>query len=116
MTSRSQGRAGLVLAAALLLAASGARAQGNCMPRDEAVAWLETQFGERVIGRGLADEGRVMFEVFAGPEGSWTLLVSTPEGGSCVIVDGLDWQHLPPPWEDAVAAGLERPPPQTRGH
>ena len=80
------------------------------MSRDEAVAWLEARFGERAIGRGLADGGRVMFEVFAGPKGTWTLLVSTPEGPSCIIADGFDWQQLAPRPEDAAATEAARSP------
>ena len=116
MISPSQRLSGLMLASVLLLSPGGARAQDGCMPRDEAVAWLETRFGERAIGRGLANEGRVMVEVFAGPEGTWTLLVSTPEGGSCIVADGLDWQLLPPLPEDAVAGAAESPPPQASSH
>ncbi len=102
---------GLLLASALLLPAGAGRAQDSCMSRDEAVAWLEARFGEQVIGRGLADGGRVMFEIFTGPKGTWTLLVSTPEGPSCIIADGFDWQQMAPRPEDAVAAKLERPAP-----
>jgi len=102
---------GLLLATAILMSAAAARAQDSCMSRDEAVAWLEARFGEQVIGRGLADGGRVMFEIFTGPKGTWTLLVSTPEGPSCIIADGFDWQQLAPWPEDAVAAKAERPAP-----
>lgn len=64
------------------------------MTHEEAVTWLEAQFDERVIGRGLAEDGRVMSEVFAGPKGTWTLLVSTPEGSSCRRAPKAPWR----PW------------------
>ncbi len=104
-------RLGLLLASALLSPAGAAFGQDSCMRHDEAVAWLDARFGERVIGQGLADGGRVMFEIFAGPKGTWTLLVSTPEGPSCIIADGFDWQQLAPLPEDAVAAMAARPAP-----
>ncbi len=100
---------GLLIATAILLSAAVARGQERCMSRDEAVDWLETRFGEQAIGRGLADEGRVMFEIFTGPQGTWTLLVSTPEGPSCIIADGFDWQQLAPSPEDAMTAHVPRP-------
>ncbi len=81
------------------------------MSHEEAVAWLDERYGEQVTGRGLADEGRVMFEIFTGPKGTWTLLVSTPEGPSCIIADGFDWQQLTPRPKDAVAATIEMPAP-----
>ncbi len=100
---------GLLLAATILLPPAVARSQESCMSREEAVTWLDERYGEQVIGRGLADGGRVMFEVFTGPKGTWTLLVSTPEGPSCIIADGFDWQQLAPRPEDAVAARELRP-------
>ncbi len=102
---------GLLLATAILLSAAVARGQESCMSHEEAVAWLDERYGEQVIGRGLADQGRVMFEIFTGPKGTWTLLVSTPEGPSCIIADGFDWQQLTPRPKDAVAATIERPAP-----
>ncbi|MDJ0947198.1 MAG: hypothetical protein QNJ30_27430 [Kiloniellales bacterium] len=102
MRSRNHRLLGWLLAAALLLPGI-ANGQDSCMGRDEAITWLETRFGERAIGRGFADDGRVMFEVFVGPKGTWTLLVSTPEGPSCIIADGFDWQQLTPRPEGAAA-------------
>ena len=102
---------GLLLATAILLSAAVARGQESCMSHEEAVAWLDERYGEQVIGRGLADQGRVMFEIFTGPKGTWTLLVSTPEGPSCIIADGFDWQQLTPRPKDAVAATEEKTAP-----
>ncbi len=102
---------GLLLATAILLSAAVARGQESCMSHEEAVAWLDERYGEQVIGRGLADRGRVMFEIFTGPKGTWTLLVSAPEGPSCIIADGFDWQQLTPRPKDAVAATIDRPAP-----
>ena len=116
MRSRNRKLSGLAPVAAVLLSVGAATAQDLCMTHEEAVTWLEAQFDERVIGRGLAENGRVMFEVFAGPKGTWTLLVSTPEGGSCIIADGLDWQQLPPRPEGALAAMAGRAHPAIRSH
>ena len=116
MRSRIRKLSGLAFVAAVLLSGAAARGQDRCMTHDEAVTWLETQFAEQAIGRGLAADGRAMFEVFVGPKGTWTLLVSTPEGGSCIIADGLDWQQLPPRPEGAFAAMTESSQPPIRSH
>lgn len=80
------------LVAAFFMSAQ-AFAQQVCVPRDQAVRWLEQQFGERPLGRGLTDDGRAMFELFTDDKGeSWTILVVPPKGPACVIAAGKDWR------------------------
>lgn len=79
---------------ALLLTAQAAHAQQVCTMRDVAVAQLEKQFDEQVAGRGLAANGKLMLELFVSETGSWTVLVSEPDGRSCVLGSGEAWQGL----------------------
>lgn len=76
----------------LLLSAQAANAQQACAVRNEAVVQLERQFDEQVAGRGLAANGQRMLELFVSETGSWTLLVSDPNGRSCVVASGEAWQ------------------------
>lgn len=92
------------LAPALFWAAP-ATAQQVCVPREQAVAWLEEQFSEKPLGRGLTSDGRAMFELFVSEEGSWTILVSQPKGPSCVVAAGQHWRQVPDPSRDQVAVG-----------
>ena len=52
---------------------------------------LEGQYGEKVSGRGLAQEGRAMVELFRSETGSWTLIVTDVNGRSCVMASGEAW-------------------------
>ena len=83
-----------VAAFALLLTAQAANAQEVCTVRDAAVVQLEKQFGEQVAGRGLAANGKLMLELFVGETGSWTVLVSEPDGRTCILASGKAWQGL----------------------
>ncbi len=47
------------------------------------------------MGRGLANAGKAMFELFVSEKGSWTVVVSEPNGSSCILVSGESWQQLP---------------------
>lgn len=98
----------LFLAALALLSAEASRAQEDCMSHDEAVTWLKQEFGERVTGRGLTDDGRSMMEVFVSEEGTWTLLVSFAPNISCVIASGRDWQQIPNSAGNAGEASADR--------
>lgn len=84
----------LIAAFALTLTASSAHAQQFCAARDKVVAQIEKQFKEKVSGRGLAAQGKQLIELFVSQTGSWTMLVSDPQGRSCVMASGEDWQGL----------------------
>ena len=48
-------------------------------------------------GKALGIAGQVnLVEVFASKAGTWTILVTTPEGKSCIIAAGSSWEDLPP--------------------
>ena len=84
----------LVVASALFLSASAANAEQFCAPRDRAVIQLEKRFGEMVSGRGLAANGKRMIELLVSEKGSWTVLISEPNGRSCVVASGENWQGI----------------------
>lgn len=105
-TKRRFGRAKTVVAAGLAavavagatLASTGqAAAQSLCMPRDQVVKMLDTRYSETPIARGLAAGGRLV-EVFSSTDGStWTLLLTAPDGTSCLMAEGQGWFSLPGP-------------------
>ncbi len=82
----------LIAASALFISASSANAEQFCAPRDGALVQLEKQFEEKVLGRGLAVNGKRMIELFVSEKGSWTVLISDPNGSSCVLTSGENWQ------------------------
>ena len=73
-----------------------AAAQQACLARDVAVAQLEAQHAERALGRGLARGGAAMVELFVAEAGGWTVIVTDPEGRSCVVATGRDWFAVVP--------------------
>lgn len=89
-----------ILAAALALSAGAAQAQQPCGPRAEIVAQLEQKYGETRRGVGLQNRGAVT-EVFASAEtGTWTIMVTRPDGVSCLIGAGEAWlDERPAPGE-----------------
>lgn len=71
----------------------------NCRPRPIIVALLSDRYGESLLGRGLMPSG-LMLELFAAPSGTWTLVVSQPDGVSCMTAAEEAW-HMPAP-ADAI--------------
>ena len=92
----------IVPVAATVLAASAA-AEPECVPRHELVRKLDAQFSEAQTAIGLASSGAVV-ELFASPDGSWTLIATQPTGESCPIAAGEEWFEPASP----IAASLDR--------
>ncbi|CAN7407225.1 hypothetical protein LJR090_003227 [Bosea sp. LjRoot90] len=83
---------------ALPLLSGNARAQAPaglaCADRSLATTQLHELYGERRIGYGLAANGNVI-ELFAAPNGSFTLFATLPHGVSCLIATGQSWEPSP---------------------
>ena len=95
--------AGLVLGSAAL--APPVHAQAACNTRDVVVERLEGKYSEVVAARGL-QSAQQMIEVFASPEtGSFTVVLSRPDGVSCIIASGNHWHSVPAVMSDDSVAG-----------
>ena len=72
----------------------------NCAPRDVIVTRLSDKYSESLTGGGLqAVRGtKALVEVWTSPEtGTFTVILTTPEGVSCIVAAGSDWvQHSAP--------------------
>ncbi len=67
-----------------------------CGHRVNFAASLEVDYGEVEIGRGLTPTGQLI-ELFVSPRHSFTVLVTTPVGFSCVVATGEAWDSVKEP-------------------
>lgn len=68
--------------------------QRGCGERADVLAQLKTRFEEAPIGVG-ATRGGAIVELTASEIGTWTLLLSMPNGVSCIMASGEGWQNRP---------------------
>lgn len=61
-----------------------------CGERADFIEKLDEAYGEKLISAGLEADGNV-FEVYRSKTGSWTILVTEPEGPTCVLASGEAW-------------------------
>ena len=62
--------------------------QTSCAKRSEVIAELNNRYGKRPQSTGLMPNGH-MLETFAHSQtGTWTILITTPDGTSCMIASG----------------------------
>ena len=83
--------------ASAFIASGAATAQQQqsvpCGERTAIMSHLEDGYSEKPVAMGLDAQGRVL-EVLAAPSGTWTMLVSTPGGLTCLIASGVAWEEL----------------------
>lgn len=64
-----------------------------CAARDQVVRKLEERFGETLRSIGLHQSDGVV-EVYSSEEtGTWTILMTRPDGISCLISSGQMWEQ-----------------------
>lgn len=88
---------------ALLSGAATAAETGperRCEQRGAVLAFLSHRYSEKPVAMGLAENGGLI-EVLASHDGqTFTIIVTSPEGRTCMVAAGEDWQaiarHLSP--------------------
>ena len=83
------------IAAALLAATPAAEAETRqaCAKRDQVVRKLEEKFGETLRSIGLHQSDGVV-EIYSSEEtGTWTILMTRPDGMTCLLASGQLWEQ-----------------------
>lgn len=67
----------------------------SCARRDEMVKVLAERYREAPRAIGIANQSTVI-EIFASKAGTWTILLTRPDGDSCIVSAGENWEEAPP--------------------
>lgn len=85
----------LIAAMALIVPTAG-HAQSSCADRSDVTERLSVKYGEKFAGGGLRNSDSI-FEVWKSDEtGSWTIIMTMPNGKSCIMAAGTDWRGALP--------------------
>ncbi len=88
----------LLALGALPLGSGPASAQGApaiCRARDGLLTQLEQKYGEVPVAIGVAEGA--LIELLTAKDGlTWTIILTSPQGRSCLIASGEGWQPLVP--------------------
>lgn len=71
-------------------------AQATCLPREHMVDSLSSRFSETLAGGGLQTEHRLIEIWRSADSGSFTILMTRPDGISCVLAAGDNWHDSAP--------------------
>ena len=77
----------------------------GCSTRDDLLNRLSQGFSEDPIALGVATSGGVLEVLSSASGATWTIIITTPDGQSCLFASGESWQDLPLP-APAAAPGL----------
>ena len=68
--------------------------QPACSERSDVLDHLNNQYSEAPVAMRLANSGGVV-EIFSSKPGkSWTIILTMPNGMSCMIAAGENWESL----------------------
>lgn len=66
-----------------------------CLERSAAIAHLGKKYSEAPVAMGLTHNGAVL-EVLSSDTGdNWTIIVTMPNGTTCMIAAGQSWEKVP---------------------
>ena len=81
-----------VLFAASVAVPAVAQTQTPCADRAVVTERLQSAYGERFAGGGLRNSQSI-FEVWMAEDtGTWTIIMTMPNGQACVMAAGTDWR------------------------
>ena len=74
---------------------STAQPAQTCSTRANVLHHLANKYSEAPIALGLAENGGVIELLTSGQGGTWTIIITMPNGTSCMVAAGQDWEQLP---------------------
>lgn len=85
----------LIISAAIVFFNVSVSASAMCGTRADFVKVLANKYQESPRSMAFAGEVNVV-EVFTSKDGAtWTILVTTPDGKTCIIAAGKGWEEVP---------------------
>ena len=84
---------GLTLAAAAFVLSTQAQAAGpKCGERATLIKVLSDKYKEKPRALGLSSKGTAMFEIYTSKTGTWTIVMTTTAGATCIMAAGHSWE------------------------
>ena len=91
----------ILMAGAALMAFSSVAAaqtqapgQNQCNTRDSVISLLASKYKEAPVAVGVTNTGGLVEVLSTGDGNPWTIIVTTPQGMSCLVAAGEGWRAL----------------------
>ena len=85
----------LALSAGLALVSTGAAmAQPPCAQRDAVLQVVQQRYNEAPVAPGVTHNGGLVEVLSTGNGTTWSIIVTTPQGMSCLVAAGEGWRAM----------------------
>ena len=87
----------LIVGAVAMLVSTGAQAAGQCNARDDVLKLLSNKYSESQVAYGVTNNGGLVEVLKSGPAAktdTWTIIITTPQGVSCLVAAGEGWRDM----------------------
>ncbi len=84
----------IAIVAGFTVTASAAAAQPQCNDRAHVLDLLAKKYKEAPIAAGVTNSGGLVEVLSDGKGGTWTIIVTTPQGMSCLVAAGEGWRNM----------------------
>ena len=74
------------------VSSSAATAHAQCAPQEIFLEGLLEKFNEAPIAAGVTSTGSLVEVLTSGKGETWTIIVTSPQGTSCLVAAGDGWQ------------------------
>ena len=71
-------------------------AKSTCESRTAVLDFLSTRYSEAPVAMGLSRDGGVVEILTLGPGSTFTIIVTSPDGLTCMVVAGDSWESVAP--------------------
>lgn len=82
------------VAAFVFLPAKASAGPALCGKRADLIKVLKKRYQEDRVAVGLSQKSTEAFEVFASSKGTWTVLMTTKTGVTCIMASGHSWKDV----------------------
>ena len=84
----------VALSLGLALIAQTAAAQPQCNDRKQVLDLLAQKYKEAPVASGVTNNGGLVEVLTDAKGGTWTIIVTTPQGVSCLVAAGEGWRKM----------------------
>ena len=70
--------------------------KSSCESREAVLDFLSSKYAEAPIAMGVSKDGGVVEILTSGPGSTFTIIVTMPNGLTCMVAAGDSWENLAP--------------------